>query len=187
VSDADADAVVDAAEDADPDDAAHEDADESDQPDAGDLPSPDLPDDGPDPEEIEAEAGAGSDDDGDTEDDADGEDSSDSSPSESETPSADRATGDTMGDLYCKMLVNLTNAMIEEHGKPDAEPVDVEAARQADVDHHFDRLMESMGMGKDLPPGQAVVLSTTMFVGGNLAAKTDVPAQMAGELGDLEF
>jgi len=183
MTDADADAVVDAAEDADPEDAAHEDADESDQPDAGDLPSPDLPD-GPDPEEIEAEAGADADaEDG---DDSEPSNSSDSSSSETET-ATDRATDDTMGDLYAKMVVNLTNAMIDQHGKDGAEPVDVEAARQADLDHHFNRLMDSMGMGRDLPPGQAVVLSTAMFAGGNIAAKTDVPAQMAGELGDLEL
>lgn len=181
MTDADADTVVDAAEEADPEDAQHEDADETEQPDADTLDSPDLPDGGPDPEEIEAAAGADADEEAEDGADDGAEDSS------SEPTASDRATGDTMGDLYCKMLVNVTNAMIEEHGKPDAEPVDVEAARQADVDHHFNRLMESMGMGADLPPGQAVVLSTTMFVGGNIAAKTDVPAQMAGEIGDFEL
>lgn len=185
MTDADADTVVDAAEDADPDDAEHEDATDSEQPDADELDSPDLPDDGPDPEEIEATTGAGAED-SDDGDDSDADDSEETS--DTQETAVDRASGgDTMGELYCKMLVNLTNAMIEEHGKADAEPVDVEAARQADVGTHFDRLMDSVGVGRDLPPGQAVVLSTTMFVGGNLAAKTDVPAQMVGEFGDMEF
>jgi len=62
--------------------------------------------------------------------------------------------------------------------------VTVEAAKQAKVDHHFDRLMDEMGMGRALPPGQAVMLSSAMFVGGSLAAHTDLPQQA---MSDLDF
>jgi len=166
-SDADeAAAVVEAAEEADPDDAEHDDGSPDDQPDADALPSPDgLPD--PDPEDDADEGKDGA-------EQADERDD-DSTPS---TPSGE----DTMGDLYARMLVNLTNGIIQQHGHTDADEVTVEAAKQAKVDHHFDRLMDEMGMGRDLPPGQAVMLSSAMFVGGSLAAHTDLPQQAMNDL-----
>lgn len=165
MSDADAEEVVEAAEEADPDDAEHEAADDTEQPDADDLPTPDLSD-APDPEEVEADVGADADDG--EEEKSDGDDTS--------TPDVE---GDTIGDLYCKMLVRATNAIIEEHGDPDAEPVEVESARQLDIDRHMDRLMDKHGMGRDLPPEQAVFLSSAMFVGSNVIAKTDAASQLA--------
>lgn len=174
--------AVEAAEEADPADAEHDQATETDQPDADALPEPDgLPEPDTDSGDTDASDGAVSDP---VDSTGDGSDQADAD--EQDQASTTSATEDTMGDLYAQMLTNLTNAFIEEHGRPDAEKVDVEAARQADLDHHFDRLMDDMGLGRDLPPGQAVVLSTTMFLGGNLAAKTDAPQQVLGDL-DLEF
>jgi len=127
----------------------------------------------PDPQgdDLDADQGDGGDDvQGDEQDDQ-GEDPT------SDTPSDE----DTMGDLYARMLVNLTNGIIAEHGHEDAEEVSLKAAKQAKIDHHFDRLMDEVGMGRDLPPGQAVMLSSAMFVGGSIVAHTDVPQQAASE------
>lgn len=166
--DDEAESAVEAAEDADPDDAEHDAATEDEQPDADALPSPQgLPE--PDTED-------------DSDDDSeDGDESEDETPETTDSASA-AATGDTMGDLYAQMLVQITNAIIEQHGQADAEPVDVEAARQADIDHHFDRLMDEMGIGSDMTPAQGVVLSSTMFVGGAVVAKTDVAKDAVGEM-----
>jgi len=168
--DDEAESAVEAAEDADPDDAEHDAATEDEQPDADSLPSPQgLPEPDTDP------------DDEDREETEDSDDSDDETPETTDSASAS-ATGDTMGDLYAQMLVQVTNAIIEQHGQPDAEPVDVEAARQADIDHHFDRLMDEMGIGSDMTPAQGVVLSSTMFVGGAVVAKTDVAKDAVGEM-----
>jgi hypothetical protein len=176
MTDNEAEDVVEAAEEADPDDAEHDDATDDEQPDAEELPTPDLSS-IPDQDADEDDQGEESDGDQAEQDDSDQPEQQD------QQAAQDRADdGDTMGDLYAKMLVNLTNTIVEEHGKPDAKKVDIEAARQADIDHHFDRLMDSVGMGRDLPPGQAVVLTSTFFVGSNLAAKTDAPTQAISEL-----
>jgi hypothetical protein len=173
--DADADEVVAAATDADPADAEHEDADETEQPDAADLPAPDLSD-APDPEEVEADAGA---------DGVGGETDEDATSDADESGEADESSGSgtpTMGDLYVQSLVAVTNALIEEHGDPDAEKVGAEAAHQLEVGEHFDRLVDKHGMGREMSPEQAVVLSSAMFVGSNVLAKTDVAGQLAGEV-----
>jgi len=159
----------------DQDDIEHEDADTENMPNVDDLPTPD----------IDVDHSPDQDDDRDENDDQDdAADNNDRDDRENQTgQSVDVGSGsETMGDLYAKMLVQITNAMIEEHGRPDAEEVDVDAARQADVGYHFDRLMESTGIGEDMSPGQAVVLSSGMFISSNLFAKTGMAEQMAGDV-----
>jgi len=168
MTDDEAAAVVEAADEADPQEAEHDDGSPDDQPGADDLPSPSgLPD--PNPE---------GDDEGTGEDGSESGESDESDDSTAPTTSS----GDTMGDLYARMLVNISNGIIEQHGHEDAEKVSVEAAKQAKVDHHFDRLMDEVGMGRDLPPGQAVMLSSAMFVGGSIIAHTDIAEQAVNDL-----
>jgi len=158
-------------DDIEDDDLEHDDAGEEDMPDVDELPKPDI--------DVEP---SDQDDDQDENDDQDGAADHDDKDDQS-GQSVDVASGsETMGDLYAKMLVQITNAMIEEHGRSDAEKVDVDAARQADVGYHFDRLMESTGIGEDMSPGQAVVLSSGMFISSNLFAKTGMAEQMAGDV-----
>lgn len=116
---------------------------------------------------------------------ADTEDESDSS--DSDTTSASDAEYDTYGDLYAKTLVSVTNAAIESHGKPDAEKVDIEATKQLDIPNHADRLAEEIGIGEEMPPGQALLASSSLFVLMNVASKTDLPQTMLEDMDGLPF
>lgn len=116
---------------------------------------------------------------------AENEDESDDS--DSDTTSASDAEYDTYGDLYAKTLVSVTNAAIESHGNPDAEKVDIEATKQLDIPKHADRLAEEIGIGEEMPPGQALLASSSLFVLMNVASKTDLPQTMLEDMDGLPF
>jgi len=109
-------------------------------------------------------------------------DTTDTDTTDTDTSSAEH---DTYGDLYAKTLVSVTNAAIESHGKPDAEKVDIEATRQLDIPHHADRLAEEIGIGENMPPGQALVASSSLFVLMNITSKTDLPQTMLEDMDGL--
>ncbi|MFB6302779.1 MAG: hypothetical protein ABEH78_07970 [Haloferacaceae archaeon] len=172
----DAEKTVEEADEADPEEASHEDPAE---PDAEDLPTPDAVGDLPDPEEVEADAGA----------DADTDEADEGADADADTDEADEDdrdlptdTSGTVGEMYVNCLVALTNALIDKYGTEDSDHVEAEAAKQFDVDHHMNRLMEKHGLGRELPPGQAVALSSTAFVGSALLAETDAAEQMLEDI-----
>lgn len=179
--DPDAAAAVDVDADADPADADHDDAEEPpaiDDDDRASLPS-----------DLAAAADAADAADADT--DADAEDDAGSLEDDTDTPDVDgdsgsttavATAGDTYGELYAQTLVSVTNAAIDTHGKPDAEKTDYAAAEQLGIPDHANRLVEEMGIGEDMPPGQALMASSAVFVLMNVAAKTDLPAEMMGDL-----
>jgi len=171
------DAVEETAADAEPDAAEHD--GEAEPPEIPDEQTADLPDDLAAAAEAEAGAGADTDaeEDAGEESDADGAESS-----ESAATSASETAGDTYGELYAQTLVSVTNAAIDEHGKDGAEKTDLEAAEQLGIPDHANRLVEEMGIGEEMPPGQALVASSAVFVLMNVSAKTDLPAQMMGDL-----
>jgi len=177
--DPDAVDAVDAVDDADPADADHDDADEPpaiDDDDRASLPS-DL---------AAAADAADAADAAESDTDADETDDADTTPdpaaeSATETTAA-AAAGDTYGELYAQTLVSVTNAAIDTHGKPDAEKTDYQAAEQLGIPDHANRLVEEMGIGEDMPPGQALMASSAVFVLMNVAAKTDLPAEMMDDL-----
>lgn len=179
--DPDAADAVDVDADADPADADHDDADEPptiDDDDRASLPS-----------DLAAAADAADAADADT--DADADDDADDLESDTDTPDVDgdsgsttaaATAGDTYGELYAQTLVSVTNAAIDTHGKPDAEKTDYAAAEQLGIPDHANRLVEEMGIGEDMPPGQALMASSAVFVLMNVAAKTDLPAEMMDDL-----
>lgn len=172
-----ADAVEETAEEADPDAAEHD--GEEEPPEIEEENRADLPGDLAAAVEKTEETDAAEDDDSDAQDDA----TDDTTEDTDGTETASAATeGDTYGDLYAESLVSLTNAVIDEHGKPGAKKTDVEAARQLGIPDHANRLMEEIGIGEDMPPGQALVASSAVFLLTNATAKTDLPAQMMGDL-----
>jgi len=176
-----ADAVEETADGADPDDAEHD--GEEEPPEIPEEDRANLPADlaaAAEETATNAETGADGNADGEDADDTADAQSGDSGSSEGTTSTA--AEGDTYGDLYAQTLVSVTNAAIDEHGKPAAEKTDVEAARQLGIPDHANRLMEEMGIGEDMPPGQALMASSAVFVLMNVSAKTDLPAQMMGDL-----
>jgi hypothetical protein len=175
----DAEAAVEEAADADPDAADHDGAE--DPPEIPEDQQADLPADLA--ADAEAAAGAGSDAEDPQGSEADEQETEDSDGGESaDSGRTTEAAGDTYGDLYARTLVNVTNAAIEEHGQEGAEKTDLEAARQLNIPDHADRLVEELGLGSEMPPGQALVASSAVFVLVNLSAKTDLPAEVLGDL-----
>lgn len=122
-------------------------------------------------DEVEAEAGAeaaGAGTGGETETDEDGEETVDS------------PSGETWGDMYVGTLCLVSNAIIEEHGTEDAEPVEEGLARQLHLDAYFNEFMESRGKS-DMPPEQALLIGTTMFLVVVVGSKTDIPEKIMEE------
>lgn len=112
-------------------------------------------------------------------DDADDEDDVESDSGEEAESGAENNSGqladgeDTAGDFYVDTLVSVSNMVIEEHGREDAEEMDGAMLRQMGVDDAVDELLAN-GDGPDMPPEQQVLLGTTVFGVAMLATKTTV-------------
>jgi len=129
-------------------------------------------------DEVEDESGSGADDrevdenDG-TDDDVDGD---------LATPDDPNATngGETWGDLYVGTLTTVSNALIEEYGE-ETDKIEEDLARQQHLDEFFNDWMESRGKREDMPPEQALMLSTSIFLVTVLGTKTDLISQLLAE------
>lgn len=99
---------------------------------------------------------------------------------ESSENTAESTDGDSYGDMYVGTLTGVSNLLIEEHGKPDAEPIDEAMARQLDLGEHVDDWMAKRGKS-DMPPEQAVLISTTLFLVAVLGSKTELPTKLLEE------
>lgn len=94
---------------------------------------------------------------------------------ESSTTSSERS----WGRMYRKGVVKTSEALVDEFGDQEAEPITEADVQDFELDEAFDEFMaEKTGRPEDIPPGQWVALGTIVLVGGNLATETDV----AGEL-----
>ncbi|WP_231184727.1 hypothetical protein [Haladaptatus sp. DYF46] len=93
-------------------------------------------------------------------------------------PSSD---GDTWGDMYVGTLTTVSNALIEEYGD-DADTIDESLARQQHLDEYFNDWMASRGKREDMPPEQALILGTAMFLVTVVGTKTDLPAKLLAEV-----
>jgi len=121
-------------------------------------------------EEVEEEAGADDGADRDDQDDVDdaGADDLGSSP------------GESWGDMYVGTITTVSNAVIEQHGTDDAEQIDEDLARQLHLDQHFNDWMETRGKS-EMPPEQALLLGTTMFLVTVVGTKTELPSKLLEE------
>jgi hypothetical protein len=131
-------------------------------------------------DDVEAEAGAGADDDLDNQDTGD-----DDLPAPDDDNAAPSSDGETWGDLYVGTLTTVSNALIEEYGD-ESKKIDEELARQQHLDEYFNEWMESRGKREDMPPEQALILSTSMFMVTVLGTKTDLFSQLLAEA-DLDL
>lgn len=133
-------------------------------------------------DEVEETAGAGKEDD-DLEPDPD-EDVDESTSDQEESgglPNPD-ATGENWGDMYVGTLTTLSNAAIEEFGKEGVEQVDEDLARQLHLDEYFNDWMQSKGKREDMPPEQALMIATSVFLVTVIGTKTDLPSELLGEI-----
>lgn len=130
-------------------------------------------------DDVEAESGADADDDEDNDEqesetaDVDQQDSDD-------LPAPSDSDGDSWGDLYVGTLTTSANVLIEEYGD-EGETIDEDLARQQHLDEYFNDWMESRGKREDMPPEQALLISTAMFLVTVLGTKTDLFSQLLSE------
>ncbi|WP_439028427.1 hypothetical protein [Haloarchaeobius sp. DT45] len=98
-----------------------------------------------------------------------------------DSPPAKRSdSGDSWGDMYVGTLVGVSNALIDEYGIEDADHVDEARARELHLDEYFDDWMASRGKS-DMPPEQALLLSTAMFMAVVVGTKTELPSKLLEE------
>lgn len=121
-------------------------------------------------EEVEAE----------TAPDADEEESEGDGDEDELEPAAPGGSNDSWGDMYVGTLVSVSNAIIDEFGTEDAEQVEEELARQLHLDEYFDEWMSQRGK-PDMPPEQAILIGTTMFLVVVIGTKTDLVSQLLEE------
>jgi len=131
-------------------------------------------------DEIEDSAGAGAeDDDEDVDDQEDGADQETSS--EDHTRGSPRGRG--WGDMYVASVTSGLNAVIDEHGKDGADPLDEQMARDLHLDEAFEEVMEKRGRA-DMPPEQELLMGTLILAGTVVLSKTDLPAQALAGVGE---
>lgn len=123
-------------------------------------------------DQVEEEAGAEVKDD---EDDADDDETTDESAA---MPKPGEASGGAdWGDLYCSTVTTGLNAVIEEYGDEDAEPVDESLARDLHLDEYVNDWLAEQGKA-EMDPAQGMVVATGALCLTVLVSKTDIP-QMA--------
>jgi len=130
--------------------------------------------------EVEDEAGADGEDD--TDENSEDTGGTETAEESTESNSASSGTGDSWGDMYVGTLTTVSNAVIEEHGKDGAEEIDESLARQLHLDEYMDEWMAKHGKREDMPPEQALMLSTAMFLTVVVGTKTDLPSQLLEEV-----
>jgi len=131
-------------------------------------------------DEIEESAGAGAEDESDDVDDQD-DDADQEASSEDHTRGSPRGRG--WGDMYVASVTSGLNAVIDEHGKDGAEPLDEQMARDLHLDEAFEEVMEKRGRA-DMPPEQELLMGTLILAGTVVLSKTDLPAQALSEVGN---
>lgn len=93
----------------------------------------------------------------------------------------------TWGDMYTDILSVVLIAIVDEYGDGDrqitAEDIE-ELANQPPIalNEQADRCMEQMGGTRDLPPGQALVVGSSVVGATVLLRETDVAEDVVGEL-----
>jgi len=109
---------------------------------------------GVDPEEVEEQAGAGG-------DDTDGQDAPDDEPVSMSDAEAGGSSG-SYGEMYVTGLATTATAIKKEKGS--GGTADKELAYEIGLDEHFDEWLRQQGLGEDMPPGQAVMIGTLMYL-----------------------
>lgn len=90
--------------------------------------------------------------------------------------------GGTFGDHYVNGLCTVSNAVIEHYGEEGATGVDESMARDLELDRAMNEWIRSKGVTEEMPPGQALLIATLMFL---VAALASNPAVVNGVLDEL--
>lgn len=110
-----------------------------------------------DPDEVDDSAQA------DDSDDAQSDSSSDESQESDESDGGDStpSTG-AWGEMYVRGLCTAANVAKDQYG--DGGQTNPDLAFELELDQHFNQWLNEQGMGEDMPPGQAVMVGTCMFL-----------------------
>ncbi|EMA23101.1 hypothetical protein [Haloarcula amylolytica] len=140
-----------------------------------------------DPDEVEEQAGAGPEADGDDAADTEGDDAGEQDTAESDQQ-APTPAGETWGDQYVSMLALLLGEIAEStEGKPGKTAEDIEDLARAppvELDENVDEWLQQAGMGTDIPPGKAVALGTAGLVAVVLLTETDAASDLIDGLSE---
>jgi len=130
-----------------------------------------------DPGEIEAAAGPAAADSEDAAADSEG-DGSDGS----EDAAQDSHSGESgkWGEMYVTGLTQTANMLRSEYG--DGGEADPDLAYQIDLDQHFNAWMDSKGFGEDMPPEQAVLVGSLMFMVASVGTDTELMSNLAEQI-----
>lgn len=141
-------------------------------------------------EEVEDDVGLSSADADDADADGDDEEAAEAD-SEEEAAADEPAAGDTAtwGDQYVATVGVLAFAAAEQlgEGEPSKSEEDIAALLRAEplnVDENVDKLVEQMGHGRDIPPGQAVLLGTLAVMATVVLTETDVAGDLIEQVID---
>jgi len=135
-------------------------------------------------DEVEAAAGAGSDDD--QENDDDESDQDDTSEETSTSSSEGRVSA---GDVYCNALgmgaavARASYGSADEDDRSDLVDEYGDMARDLQIDEYVDQWLDEQGGIDELTPGQAILLSTVMFGGMVAMDDPEMIDGLAGEVG----
>lgn len=89
--------------------------------------------------------------------------------------------GKTMGDHYVNGLCAVSNAIIKKYGGDEAAGVDKELAHQLEIGEAMDEWISSKGVTEEIPPGQALIITTLMFLVAAIATNPAVIDALASE------
>lgn len=127
-------------------------------------------------DEVEDEAGADADD---QQDDQADEEPWVGPKNESADAPHDVSGGESWGDMYVGTLTTVSNALIEEFGE-DEDRIEEALARDLHLDEYFDEWMQTKGKA-DMPPEQALLVGTLVFMVTVVGTKTELPQKLLEE------
>jgi len=121
----------------------------------------------------------------DEEQDKDTDDESDTDVAQPDAEDGVDLDGETFGDAYVKGLCTVSNGVIQHYGdEDDPAGVDERMARDLELDKAMNEWIRSKGVTEEMPPGQALLVATVMFLFAALASNPAVVNGLLDELGD---
>jgi hypothetical protein len=82
-------------------------------------------------------------------------------------------SGYNFGDAYVKGLTTACNTAVERYCD-DPDPVDADLARELELDQAINDWLATKDMNDEMSPGQAVLVSTLLFVGLTVAMNAEL-------------
>lgn len=85
------------------------------------------------------------------------------------------------GDMYVSVVRSVTNAQIRKY---DGDELDRDHFEKYDLAENFNNTMDQLGVGSDLEPHEALLLSTVLSIGDGVSRETDIVDEQLDRLID---